>query len=425
MKEKTKGSFKGEKEVVWAGILSSLLLSFPATLLLYFFKDKFSFIFADQRCYDLLLIILPGVIITSVYAVIRGYFWGNQSFFTYSFIELLEEIVMAVVGVIIIKNSQTAWQKAIGASKSVFISYVFSFILSTSVFLFRSGKPVSPINKLKPLLKSASPITAMRTLTSFLGSLVAIILPSRLIKSGLNSTDAMKVYGELSGMALPLLFIPSTIIGSIALVIVPKLSESYYKNDGKSLNFAVEKSFDYSIIVTLLIIPTFIACGREIGEIVYKNTNAGNYLSTSAFIMLPMSLTMISNSILNSLNKESSTLLNFIIGATTMILSIFLFTNKLGVFSLIIGYLLSYLLTGGLNFLLLSKITGDGKIYLKKLALYFISLSLSTLFCCLLHSLIKNNLSTFLNLIIIGISAVGFNAVFIQTVGVFDFKKIF
>ncbi len=423
MKERAQGSVKGEKDVVSAGILSSLILSLPITVILFVFRNKLSFIFADPRCYDLLLIILPGVVITSVYAVIRGYFWGNKNFFTYSLIELLEEIVMCVSGVIIVKMASSGWQRTLGAAQSVLISYVFSFILSTTVFMIKSGLS-NPIHKLKPLLESSSPITAMRTLTSFLGSIVAVVLPQKLIASGMEQSLAMEAFGELSGMAMPLLFIPSTLIGSIALVIVPKLSESYYRKQKDTLNSAIERSFDYSVLIAVIIVPVFIACGKEIGRIVYDNENAGRYLAVSAFIMVPMSLTMISNSVLNSLNREKLTLINFIIGAVAMILCVIFLTEKAGVYSLIIGYFLSYVLTGSLNFVLLSKITGSGKVYLKKISLYLVSLGLTTLFAFFLHGVLYARTNDFLNLTITGIAAIIFEAVFIFLTGTFDFKKL-
>ncbi len=425
IKERESGNIRGENDVVSAGILSSLILSLPITLILYFFKNQFSFIFADPRCYDLFLIILPGVVITSVYAVIRGYFWGNQNFFTYSLIELLEEVVMCLSGVIIITLSKNAWQKTLGAGQSVLISYIFSFILSTATFILKSGKITNPLLKLKPLMKSSSPITLMRTLTSFLGSIVAIILPNKLVANGLSQNLSMKLFGELSGMAMPLLFIPSTVIGSIALVIVPKLSQSYYRKDSKNLNFAILKSVDYSLIISCLIVPIFIACGNEIGQIIYKNQNAGHYLSVSAFIMVPMSLTLISNSILNSLNREKFTLINFILGAVCMIFSVMFLTKFVGVYSLIIGYLISYVLTSLLNFIMLSKTTHQGKIYLKKTAIYTLIVAVTTLLGFFMHGILFGRVSNFIMVLILGVLLSAFSCVFIFVCGIFDFKKIF
>ncbi len=425
IKERAKGSKSGEKDVVSAGILSCLILSLPSTLALYIFKEAFSFLFADQRSYDLLLVMLPGVVITSVYAVIRGYFWGNRYFFTYSLIELLEEIVMCVSGVIIVKHTFGAMNKAIGAAQSVLISYVFSFVLSTGFFLVKAGKPTNPLRKLKPVLESASPITLMRTLTSFLGSIVAIILPQKLLEFGFTKVRAMEAFGALSGMTLPLLFIPSTIIGSIALVIVPKLSESYYGRDTDTLKYAIRRSLDYSVMFAVIIVPVFIVCGKEIGSIVYDNVEAGGYLSVSSFIMVPMSITMITNSLLNSLNYEKKTLFNFIVGAVVMIACVLFLTKFLGVYSLIIGYFLNYALTGILNFGLLNKVTGEIKHYLKQITLFFIGLALTTLFGHFLYGIIKNYVGDFWNLVIVGATTCLFQAAYLQITSTFDFKTIF
>ena len=92
--------------IVFAGVFLSLAISLPITVLLFLFPNTFSFIFTDKRCYEVLKIILPGVVITSIYAVIRGYFWGQKKFLTYSLIELFEEIVMLVFGIALILNMQ-------------------------------------------------------------------------------------------------------------------------------------------------------------------------------------------------------------------------------------------------------------------------------------------------------------------------------
>ncbi len=425
IKERAKGSKRGEKDVVSAGILSCLILSVPSTLALYIFKDAFSFLFADQRSYDLLLVILPGVVITSVYAVIRGYFWGNRYFFTYSLIELAEEAVMCVSGVVLVKFADDYWSKAVGAAQSVTISYVFSFVLSTTFFLIKSGKPTNPLRKLKPVLESSSPITLMRTLTSFLGSVVAIILPQKLLEYGFSKARAMEAFGALSGMALPLLFIPSTIIGSIALVIVPKLSESYYRKDGDTLKFAIKRSLDFSVLFSVIIVPVFIVCGKEIGTVIYDNAEAGGYLSVSSFIMVPMSITMITNSVLNSLNYEKKTLVNFLVGAAVMIASALFLTGYIGVYSLILGYFLNYAITGVLNFRLLNGVTGQVKQYLKQITMFFIGLTLTVIFGHFLHGAIKNYVGDFLRVVIIGVGTCVFQAIYLQITSTFDFRKFF
>ena len=89
---------------------------------------------------------------------------------------------------------------------------VFSGITAVISYFIIGGKVASPMKELKPLIASSAPITLMRTATSLINTLIAIILPARLVAGGLSSTEALSGFGELSGMSIPLIFIPSTVL---------------------------------------------------------------------------------------------------------------------------------------------------------------------------------------------------------------------
>ncbi len=368
IKSRTAGSPSGENKVVSAGIFTSLLISVPLTLFFFIFKNSLGNIFADPRCNTLFLIILPGVSITAVYAVIRGFFWGNKSFYTYSVIELLEEIVMIICGVFLILKGRTVFQKAIYASVAVLISYLFSFVVSSAVFVAKGGRVINPKEQFKPLISSSMPITFMRTANSFSSSLIALILPAVLIATGLDRQTAISQFGVISGMAIPLLFIPSTLIGSFSLVLVPELSESFYKKNTDKIRAGVEKSLLYSLLISVLVIPAFAGTGEYIGRLIYDNQLAGIYVRNSAFVMIPMSITIISTSLLNSMGFERKTLVYFLIGTASLLLCILTLPFLIGNYALIIGYFLSFTITAVLNVILLKKVCCDKLDFIKKTA---------------------------------------------------------
>ena len=411
-------------KTVSAGILLSLIISLPLVFIILFCPKISTFIFSDPRCYKVLKIILPGVIITSVYAVIRGFFWGKKKFFTYSLIELLEEIVMLVVGIVLVNTMVNIEDGVEKAGYAVLISYIFSFVTATILFFINGGRLSSPLPELKPLIVSASPITFMRTATSLINTLIAIILPARLILHGLSPSLAMAKYGELSGMSIPLIYIPSTLIGSIALVLVPELSNNFYSNNMITMRRNIEEAVKCSVFISCMIIPVFLSMGKEIGIMMYNNKNAGIYVQNSCLIMFPMSITMISTSMLNSLNLERKTLLYYIIGASFLLFSIYFLPKYVGIYSLIIGLMLSYLTTAICNLLLLKKTCKSPpryKVFILTSVLFLIP---STLLGYLLKNMLLNFLPIYLTIILASIITVLFNYTFYRVFDLFDIKSL-
>ncbi len=425
IKHKAKGEYKKVNQTVSSGILTAILFSLPITLIFFFFHNKLGFIFSDKRCLTVLMIIIPSLIINSIYAVIRGSFWGNKNFFIYSLIEFLEEVIMLVSGMLMIRHAVDMFDGVKRASWAVLISYVFSFLMSAGVMIYQKIKPANPLPQLKPLVSSALPITAMRTTTSIINSLIAIILPARLIASGLTSAEALASYGEVSGMAIPMLFIPSSLIGSIALVLVPELSENYYKQDHKVLALNIQRALKYSILIACIIIPVFASLGELIGTTVYSNHSAGKYLVYSAFIMLPMSISMITTSMLNSLSSEKKTLLFYFIGESGLILSIYFLPKFLGAGSLIAGYYFSFTVSALLNLRLLDKKCKEHIGYKRFLLAGFAFLIPSSLLGVFLRNILLTKLPHIAVLIICIAIVTAFNLLFYFVFGFIKIKILF
>ncbi len=410
---------------VISGIFLSLIVSLPIVLVLYFFPKQFSFIFADERCYSVMKIILPGVVITSVYSVIRGFFWGKKLFFTYSIIELLEECIMLVFGIFFVNFASSSFKGYEGASYAVLISYVFSFLVSIIMFFIKGGRFSKTNGQLKPLISSATPITILRTSTSLINTLIAVILPQILVFYGTPLKSALSSYGELSGMSIPLIYIPSTLIGSIALVLVPELSNNYYNNRNLTLKNNIENAIKCSVFISCMIIPVFFSMGEQVGIMVYKNKQAGIYISNACLIMLPMSITMITTSILNSLNLEKKTLKYYLFGATFLIFSMLFLSKFFGIYSLILGLMLSYLTTAVLNLKLISRTTKIKPHYKRFLLASSLFLIPTTILGSMLYNVLSNYLNLNISVIFSSIILVVFNYTFYRVFDLFSIRKMF
>lgn len=354
-KSKAEQAPMDEVNALSAGVFLSLLLTLPVCIFLLFFGDKLTFLFSDERAFSVFRILVSTLCLSSLYAVIRGSFWGNKQFLLPSMLELAEESVMVIAGVFLLQWVDSPLLGAERAAWAVVISYLFSFTASVLCFFIKGGKLSSPTKMLKPLFNATLPLTSVRVCGSLVNSAVAVLLPVMLIRTGLNSSEAVAQFGIISGMVIPILFIPSTLIGSLALVLVPELSEDFYRGNVERLKKNIERGLLFSVLVACILLPFFYAVGKELGMLAFANPTAGEMIARACPLLLPMSLTMISTSILNSMGFEKTTFVFYFVGAAALLLSILLLPSLCGSYAYLIGLGLSYTTTAVCNLVFLRK----------------------------------------------------------------------
>ena len=344
-----------ERGAIGAGVAASLFLTLPFCVIFWLFGSKMTFLFTDARAFSVFRILLLGLTCTCIYAVIRGYFWGNKQFLAPSVMELAEETVMVIAGVLLLQNVSSPLSGAKLAAWAVVISYLFSFIASAAWFFIKGGKISSPKSQLKPLLKSSLPITSVRASASLVNSAIAVLLPVMLIRGGFSESEALQIFGVVSGMVLPILFVPSTLIGSFALVLVPELSEDFYRKNFKRLYANLSRGLKFAFFTAALVIPFFFALGEEFGSLVFANPLAGQMIKRSCWLLLPMSVAMISTAMLNSLGHEKQTFAFYFVGAACMFACILILPKFCGGYAYLIGMGASFISTALCNLVLLFK----------------------------------------------------------------------
>ena len=411
------------RKIITAGILLPLLFTIPITLVFFLSGDTFSFLFADRRSFQIFLVILPGLSFTCVYSVLRGVFWGNKDFLPYSIIELLEEMVMIIVGIILTTYSSSVFQGAFSVGISVLVSYLFSFSLALIIFFIRKNRFSNPASEFKPLIKSAIPVTAMRSANSFATSLVSIILPLRLISAGYSKSEAMRSFGAILGQTFPILSIPTTLIGSFTLVLIPEISENFYNGRHYYLKRDVEKAIKISSVVSMLFIPLFLVCGEEMGVIIFGEHQCGKYLKATAFLTLFMSLSSLTTSILNSIGLETKTLTFYVISSILMLLSIWFLPSVMGIYALIVGFSFVFGLTSILNLWLINKNCAQKPTYFKFMLTAFLTTIPTIIFGFFLERILLGFLGTVLTLFVCCALICVFNLLLFFAFGIVSFTK--
>ncbi len=346
---------KNISSIITASLIIGLVIAIVLCSIILIFRKLISGLFTDIRCLNILLTLLPATIFSAVYAILRGFFWGKKNFFWVSLTEFLEQIFRVIACVVLLALFYSSFDKSIAVGLSLTISCILSSILVFVLYLKKGGKFSSPKGKFKQVLSSAMPITGIRVLSSLLIPLIGIIIPLRLVAVGYTPSQALSQYGIAMGMTFPLLFLPSTVIGSMAMAIIPDLSADSGKNDTKSMTHKIQTAITFSIFVSSVILPVYLGLGEGIGKFLFANETAGYYLAYSCFVMIPIGLNNIASSILNALGLEIKGFVNYIIGAVFLVLGIIILPKYTGILSLVWGMGGCMTIAGVLNVFMIKK----------------------------------------------------------------------
>lgn len=352
LSRKTAETIALEKRTDYSLVTSALVLgtiiSSSCILVLTFTKNYLGFLFSEPAALPVFSVTIPALLSTTVYSVIRGFFWGKKEFTAFSATETIEEILRILFSVVFISGAISgvygAYAVALAFTASDLVIAAILFIM----YFVKGGKITKP-SAVKKILLPSLPVTAMRMFSSLIGTLIAFILPTRLLSFGMTAAEATAAYGRISGMANPLLLAPNAVIASLTIVLIPEMSANGAKKEYALLNRHLNNGINFSFLVSGLFMVAYVALGKEITSFLYADVQSGEYLQYAAYIMLPMCLSQLTQSALNSIGKEMTSFINYIVGNVGMIILICVLPKYIGIYSVAVATFFSLVTTSVLN----------------------------------------------------------------------------
>lgn len=378
----------GSSGLCSAALIVEVLTALAVCLVVALFRKPIGSLFADAQSMTLVMVMLPALVFSGVYSAFRGVLWGEKKFTSVSVVELIEQIARIVVCVVFFhifadKNKSVALSMTVACGVSALACALFYFCGKRKL-----GKPKAHF---KPLLASSVPITLSRTTSSVNNYITAVAIPFLLMSTGLNAEQSMYVFGSCVGMALPLLYMPITVVGSLAFVMIPTLSQAYAENDRKSMCSQIENALTFAIVVAAIVLPTVGALGDDIGVLIYDNTDAGVFLKKSAWLILPLAFENIASSMLNSLDLEKKSLINYLIGAGLLYIVSFCFYGRFDMDVYMYAFGASLVLSSVLDVIDIKKRTGFKLTFLRPLGICLASSYPAWLFTEYVNAIIPNH----------------------------------
>ena len=344
---------------LFTGFGLSMVVSILCTLGIYCFADEIAAsLLMESRTAPLLRIISLSIPLATVHSCINGYFYGIRKTSVPALCQLAEQLVrVGSVYTIYYLARQRGMEPTISfavvglvigeaASTIVSIIYVkahFDHVLPRNYGPLLSINPPALWGASKRLLTLAVPLSLNRIIINFLQSVEAIFIPNRLMSYGYDNASALSVYGILTGMSLPLILFPSAITNSICVLLLPIVSEADAAERTGTIKKAVHKSIRYGFFLGVLFTSVFFLFGRLLGNFLYQNTLAGNFIIVLSFLCPLMYIASTLNSILNGLGKTGATFAYSMISLFVRLLFVFFSIPHFGINGYLYGLLASQL----------------------------------------------------------------------------------
>ncbi|WP_461205494.1 stage V sporulation protein B [Clostridium sp. DL1XJH146] len=344
-------------------------------VILLFLNTKYisSNIIKDSRSLYSLWFISLALIFVALSSIIKGYFYGTYNVKTPAIIDIFEKTTRIISVVIIInyfslsgiENTVSAVYGALACGEllSFLLLYIFYKIdrnkknKPTQISTEKEGNA----QLLFDVLIMSVPLCINGFLSTAISTVSTLIIPIRLTKAGFDHGVALGMIGKFSGMALTIIYFPIIVIMSMAMVLIPDISESLTKRDYYTLEKRIKQVISISFLLGLATMVICLSIPNELGYLFYNRLDLGYYIKFAS-ISAPFTFVAATTySILNGLGKQSVLLKNSLITSVEELILLFLLTSIPQIN--IMGYGISLLITS-LTSLVLNLYEIKKKIYI-------------------------------------------------------------
>ena len=196
------------------------------------------------------------------------------------------------------------------------------------------------------LLAMVLPLTANRIVLNILQSVESVSIPARLKLYGYDTVTSLSVYGVLTGMAMPFIFFPNALTSSVAVLLLPMISESYALGDINSVKKYTIRTVKYSALMGFACLCIFVLLGQWAGSALFDSPLAGYFITTLGFICPFLYLDTTLSSILQGLGKAGHIFIMNVACLLIRLTFVFVAVPRFGIRGYLWGLLASQLAMG-------------------------------------------------------------------------------
>ncbi len=361
------GSKNGTVKILHRSIEITLLIAIISGIAVFFGAEAIGKIFLkDTRAVPALKILTFSLPFMAISSCLRGYFIARRKTAPNASTQLLEQFVRIFLLFFLINKfahmglsvscALILFADTVAEGISCIVLYI-CFIFDKKRLNLLSGRTRPPFPIIRRITEISAPITLGRYFNTFLRTAENILVPINLAKYRFSSNNALGLFGMIKGMALPILFFPSTFLNAVTTLLIPEMSQSLAQKRSFVIKSVTERVLKITALISFIFAALFFTLGNEIGILIYKSSEVGYLLRSLSPIVPLMYLDSVSDGILKGLDKQNFTFFTAVCDSTLRIILILIFLPLFGMNGFLGIMYFSNLLTCTLHFRKLCKVS--------------------------------------------------------------------
>ncbi len=278
-----------------------------------------------------MLAIAPALIFVPLMSSYRGYFQGQRDMNKIAISQIAEQFFRVILGIglaYFLMQKSGPEMGAAGAIMGATIGAVASILYLIFTYLKGSKQRKIDIKNskhfkdesvgriLKKLLVVAIPITIGASVMPLVNMIDNVIVIKRLAVAGFTTDQALTAFGQLTGMAMSIVNLPSVITVAMSMSLVPAISESFALGNRPKARKDTKSAIKVTLLIVLPAAFGMAALATPIMQLLYPKepTTVGTILLflTPCVVFLGLIQTM--NGILQGMGKPMVPVVALVIG---------------------------------------------------------------------------------------------------------------
>ena len=313
-----------------------------------------------------LRILAPSLPFMSVSASLRGYFMARRNVVPPSRAQLLEQAVRiaVVAGLFYVFDPQeivfSCAVVVVGNTVSEAVSWlILSLGYRKDLQSLPSDTGRSNHNR-SALLATWMPIAGNQCLATALHTVENVMVPAALAAFWASRETALEQYGALKGMAMPVLFFPFSLLGTLSALLMPEIASAYVQRKKALLCRLIQRVMLITLVLSIFAALEFTVFAKPIGQVLYQSEEIGFYLGILGPLMPFLYLESMVDGMLKGVDQQFATFRYTMLDSVLRIAAIAFFVPRWGMKGFLFVMLLSNLFTCSMNLGRLIQVTQCG-----------------------------------------------------------------